>query len=90
MKAMEHPMSGINVGEGASTAWIMLFGIGAGVIKFFNSYLLADTFWVAGLKAGMAAGFVAFCAAVGNWVFKLIKPYLENKLEKFKNKNKHQ
>jgi len=84
---MEHPIGGNN-GEVVTSAWVMLFGIGAGVIKFFESYLLADTFIIATLKAGAAAAFVASCAAAGNWGFKLIKPFLEKKIEQFKNKNK--
>lgn len=85
--AMEQPMNGNN-GEGVAAAWVILTGFMAGVAKFFDNYLLADTFIIATLKAGVAAGFIALCAAAGNFAFKLIKPIIEKKVEKFKNKNK--
>lgn len=86
---METPMNGNNGGSIATTAWITLIAFGLGMIKFFNNVLLADAYvWVT-LKAGLAATFVALCAALGTFTFnKLIRPYLEKKIEKFKNKNK--
>ena len=89
MKTMDHffDVNNNNGGSWASTAWIILTGIGAGVVKFFDSYLLADTFVIATLKAGAAACFVAVCAAAGNFGFRLlIKPVVEKYISRFKNK----
>lgn len=84
MKAMEQPMNG----NESTAAWVILTGFGAGVAEFFDNYLLADTYTIATLKATFAALCVALGAAAGNFIFKMMKPYLEKLIQKFKNKNK--
>lgn len=79
-----------NNGDGfAATGGIMLIAFCLGMIRFFNNILLADAYFIVTLKAGFAAAFVALCAALGTFTFtKIIRPFIEKKIEKFKNKNK--
>lgn len=87
--AMEHPMNGNGNGGSTSTLWVMLFGLMAGMAKWFDSYLLADSFFIATFKAGMAGGFVVLCGGIATVLnTEIIKPFMKKKIEKFKRKNK--
>jgi hypothetical protein len=69
MKAMEHP-------GGSDYSWLgcIYFGFVAGMIKFFNVYLLADaSFWMVVGKAGFTALVCAIGAGIGNYLWVAFK-----------------